>query len=176
MQLPGASPLTPAVANGATDDAAAAAWIASFAEGWAAPAGAREFCAHFAPILDPGIRLIAPQTPTTVGLEAFERDFAEPLFALIPDVRAKIGKWASFGPTIFIELTISGTLLRGRAVTWPACDRVELRDGRAIERESYFDPSPLLAALARSPRAWPAFGRLQLRRAIPRRTTPKEER
>lgn len=172
MQPLPASPTTQAGATDARQDAAA--WVAHFAEGWSAPAGARQFCAHFAPVLDPGIRLIAPQTPTTIGLEAFERDFAEPLFELIPDVRAHVDGWASCGPTIFINLTISGTLRRGRSVQWRAVDRVELRDGRAIERESHFDPSPLLAALARSPRAWPAFARLQLRRAVRRPTTPKE--
>ncbi len=174
MQPLSASSTTPAGATGAHEDAAAA-WVAHFAAGWSAPSSARQFCAHFAPVLDPGIRLIAPQTPTTVGLEAFERNFAEPLFELIPDVRARVDGWASSGQTIFIELTVSGTLRRGRPVRWRACDRIELRDGRAVERESYFDPSPLLAALARSPRAWPAVARLQLRRAGQRPTTPKEE-
>jgi len=31
----------------------------------------------------------------------------------------------------------------------------------AIERESYFDPGPLIAAIARTPRAWPKFARFQ---------------
>ena len=44
-----------------------------------------------------------------------------------------------------------------------ACDRVTLRDGVAIERESHADPTPLLVALARSPREWPGFLRTQAR-------------
>src|SRR5580704_12438745 len=108
MQPPPASSTTRADATDAREDAAAA-WVAHFAQGWSAPSGAHEFCAHFAPVLDPGVRLIAPQTPTTVGLEAFERYFAEPLFELIPDVRARVDGWACSGQTIFIELTISGT-------------------------------------------------------------------
>jgi hypothetical protein len=37
-----------------------------------------------------------------------------------------------------------------------------MRDGVAIERESYFDPAPLLNAVLRSPSAWPRFIRVQL--------------
>lgn len=33
----------------------------------------------------------------------------------------------------------------------------------AVERESYFDPAPLIAAVATTPRAWPRFLRLQAR-------------
>lgn len=32
-----------------------------------------------------------------------------------------------------------------------------------VERESYFDPSPLIAAVAMTPRAWPRFLRRQAR-------------
>jgi hypothetical protein len=164
--------------SAATDDARAVAarWVASFEEGWAAPASAAAFFAHFAPILDPGIRLVQPQMPATTGLEAFERDFVVPLFELMPDVRATVGNWASFGETIFIDLTITGTLRGGRRVSWHACDRVVLRDGRAVERESYFDPSPILAGLARSPRAWPAFARVRLGSALRAWKRPKETR
>jgi hypothetical protein len=163
-------------ASDATGDASAqaAVWVEHFAEGWAAPASAHEFCVHFAPLLAPDIRLVAPQMPTTVGLDAFERRFAEPLFELMPDVHATVQHWAAHGETIFIDLTIAGTLRGGRSLSWHACDRVVLRGRRAVERESYFDPSPLLAALARSPRAWPAFIRLQLRRVRPSPQRPKE--
>src|SRR5690348_14869283 len=169
---------TPPLPSAATDRARAAAadWVARFEEGWAAPANAAAFCAHFAPILDPAIRLLQPQMPATTGLDAFERDFVAPLFELMPDVHARIGNWASLGETIFIELTIAGTLRGGCGVSWHACDRVVLRDGLAVERESYFDPSPILAALARSPRAWPAFARMRLAPALRGQKRPKETR
>jgi ketosteroid isomerase-like protein len=171
----GSTDTTP-LPSAATDDARAAAadWVARFEEGWAAPASAAAFCAHFAPILDPEIRLRQPQMPATTGLDAFEHDFVAPLFELMPDVHATVGQWASLGETIFIELTIAGTVRGGRRVSWHACDRVVLRDGRAVERESYFDPSPILAALARSPRAWPAFARMRLGRALRGPKRPKE--
>jgi hypothetical protein len=51
------------------------------------------------------------------------------------------------------------------------CDRITLRDGRAVERVAHLDPLPLLAAVAKSPRAWPTFARTQLA-ALKRRRSP----
>ena len=42
------------------------------------------------------------------------------------------------------------------------CDRIQLRDGKAVERVAYLDPAPLLKAVAASPRVWPRFIRTQL--------------
>jgi hypothetical protein len=111
------------------------------------------------------VLLLGPQLPPLRGIEAFERRFVAPLFALMPDVRAEVGRAAIDGETIFAELTITGTLRGGRRVRLHACDRIELRDGLAIERETYFDPSPLLAALVLSPRSWPVFIGARLRAA-----------
>jgi ketosteroid isomerase-like protein len=149
-------PYSPIIA----EDSDAARWVAHFTEGWRAPRGPEAFAAHFRSHLAPDIRLIQPQLPTLVGHRAFEERFVAPLFALIPDVRAEVQRWAARGDTVFIELTLHGTL-GGRPVSWRVTDRVTLRDGVAIERESYFDPAPLIAAVARTPRAWPAFLRLQ---------------
>jgi ketosteroid isomerase-like protein len=113
-------------------------------------------------MLAPEIRLIQPQLPTLVGHQAFREQFVEPLFGLIPDLHGEVERWASRGDTLYIELTLRGTLGR-RPLSWRVCDRITLRDGLAIERESYFDPSPLLAAVAMAPRAWPLFLRLQAR-------------
>ena len=139
----------------------AEAWVAGFAEGWRAPAGAAGLVANFAPILSPDIRLIQPQVPTLVGMEAFRRGFAEPLFALIPDLHGRVRRWAARGDDVFIEVELEGTM-GGRPVRFVSCDRVTLRDGVAVEREAHMDPTPLLAAAARAPRAWPAFARVQL--------------
>jgi ketosteroid isomerase-like protein len=111
-------------------------------------------------MLAPEIRLIQPQLPTLVGHQAFREQFVEPLFGLIPDLHGEVERWASRGDTLYIELTLRGTLGR-RPLSWRVCDRITLRDGRAVERESYFDPSPLLAAVLRTPRAWPRFLRLR---------------
>jgi ketosteroid isomerase-like protein len=151
----------------ATDTAAdpqvqAEAWVQGFIEGWRAPAGPDEFYAHFRSMLAPDVRLIQPQLPTTVGHEAFKRGFVDPLFALIPDIRVEVEDWAVRGDTLLIAIALVGTL-GGRPLRWRAVDRVVLRDGLAIERESYFDPTPLLLAVATRPRAWPRFAAGQLR-------------
>jgi hypothetical protein len=140
---------------------AATAWVDAFAEGWRAPAGPEAFADHFEPWLDPQIRLIQPQTPLLVGHAAFREQFVRPLFALVPDLHGTVEGWASSGDTVYIELRLDGTVGRQR-VTMHTCDRVKLRDGVAIERVAYIDPTPLIAAIARTPRAWARFIRQQL--------------
>jgi hypothetical protein len=139
----------------------ASAWVDAFAEGWRAPAGPEAFADHFEPWLDPEIRLIQPQTPPIVGHAAFREQFVRPLFALVPDLHGTVEGWASTGDTVYIELRLEGTVGRQR-VTMHTCDRVELRDGVAIERVAYIDPTPFIAAIARTPSAWPRFIRQQL--------------
>jgi ketosteroid isomerase-like protein len=165
-----ASAATPVAEQRAQD------WAWGFTEGWSSPAGPQAFVEHFRPLLAEDIVLRQPQLPPTVGFEAFERDFVAPLFALFPDIRGEVKRWVSDGETLYIELTLRGTLVGGHALAWRVCDRVMLRDGVAIERESYFDPSPLLAAIVRSPRAWPAFIRLRAGRAINRIATTRRTR
>src|SRR5689334_1277438 len=108
-------------------------WLGQFRDGWAAGAGAEAFIAHFRPLLAEDVLLIGPQLPPLRGLEAFEDRFVRPLFALMPDVRAEVAGHAIRGETIFADLTITGTLRGGRRVRLRACDRIELRDGLAVE-------------------------------------------
>jgi ketosteroid isomerase-like protein len=106
--------------------------------------------------------MIQPQLPTAVGKAAFREAF-RPAFELIPDLHATVRDWAAEGDTAFIEFTLEGTL-GGRTVKAPAVDRFTLRDGLVAERVAYFDPAPMLKAVATSPRAWPKFLRLQASR------------
>jgi ketosteroid isomerase-like protein len=142
-------------------------WVAGFAAGWAEPTDADSFCDHFDAFLADEIRLVQPQLPTTVGKQAFREQFARPLFEVLDDVRGTVESWAASGDVVFIELTI-----RGRVGSRPAelrtVDRVVLRDGLAVERVAYTDPLSLLGAVARSPRAWPRFARIQLSRLVRR--------
>jgi len=138
-------------------------WVAEFAEGWGARRGPDAFVAHFRDLLADDVRLIQPQLPTVDGFAAFERQFVRPLFELIPDLYGEVERWAAREDTLYIELTLRGTLGR-RALAWRACDRIALRDGIAVERESYYDPTPLLGALARTPSSWPRFARLRAAR------------
>jgi hypothetical protein len=144
-------------------------WVEGFAEGWRRPGGPDAFAAHFRRLLAPEIRLIQPQLPTLVGHEAFEQGFVKPLFALIPDLHGEVERWGSRGDSLYIELILRGTL-GGRPLSWRVCDRLTLREGLAVERESYFDPSPILRALALGPRAWPRFLRVQARAVLTNRS------
>jgi ketosteroid isomerase-like protein len=142
-------------------EGAAQAWATGFTAGWRAPSSPEAFAAHFREMLAPEIRLIQPLLPTVVGHRAFEERFVRPLFGLIPDLYGDVERWAARGDTLYIEMTLHGTL-GGRALSWRVCDRVTLRDGVAVERESYFDPAPLIAAIARSPRSWPRALRMRV--------------
>src|SRR5215207_8820764 len=148
------SSITPA----ASGTEAAQAWVWAFAAGWRAPASAEAFADHFKPWFDPHIRLIQPQLPTLVGHLAFWERFARPLFALIPDLDGQVERFAIGADCAYIELTLRGTL-GGRPIAWRVCDRATLRDGLVVERDSYFDPTPLLRAILTRPRAWPALAR-----------------
>jgi hypothetical protein len=141
-------------------------WVEDFTRGWRAPGGAQAFASHFREMLAEDVRLIQPQLPAIVGRRAFEEEFVRPLFAIMPDVRGEVERWAARGDELFIEMTLHGTL-GGRRLSWRVCDRVTLRDGVAVERESYFDSLPLLVAVVRTPRSWPRYLRVQARRVIP---------
>ncbi len=151
--------------SGTVETGTAAEWVEAFAEGWSAPADADSFCDHFDPYLSDRIRLVAPQMPETVGKEAFRDEFARPLFELLSEIRGTVGSWASTpdadGEVVLIELTLRAKV-GGRPVTLHTVDKITLRDGLAVERIATLDPLELLAAVARSPRAWPRFARIQL--------------
>jgi ketosteroid isomerase-like protein len=137
-------------------------WVRMFAEGWAAPKDSDSFCDHFDPWLDPQVRLIQPGLRTVTGRSAFREKFARPLFDVIPDLHGTVEGWSANGDRIYIELRLQGTVGR-RAFEMRTCDRIMLRDGKAVERVAYLDPAPLLKAVALSPRSWPRFARTQLR-------------
>jgi ketosteroid isomerase-like protein len=141
---------------------AAEAWVAVFAEGWANPVDTDTFCDHFDPWLDDDVRMVQPSLRPTVGRRAFREQFARPLFTLVPDLRGTVVGWAASGDLVYIELRLEGTVGR-RPFTMHTCDRIQLRDGKAVERVAYLDPAPLLKAVAVSPRTWPRFIRTQLR-------------
>ena len=155
----------------APDRQAAQAWVLALAHGWLAPANADAFADHFQPWFDPNSRLRQPLLPTLVGHQAFRERFARPLFALIPDLDGQVERFAIGADCAYIELTLRGTL-GGRPIAWRVCDRASLRDGQVVERESYFDPLPLLRAILTRPRAWPALARAPIRQR-PRRAASR---
>jgi len=107
--------------------------------------------------------LSAPMVPTTQGLEAGKRAFAD-LFELIPDMTAEVHRWGATTDGVLIEFTVHGTV-SGSPVSWESVDRFVLdADGLATERFTYFDSLPLVLTLARRPRAWLPFARSRLAR------------
>jgi hypothetical protein len=140
-----------------TDESTAADFARRFGEFWAAPSPER-----LETVLAPQVRLVAPMTPTTHTLEEGKRTFAE-LLELIHDLTAEVHRWGATADGVLIEFTLSGST-GGRPISWHAVDRFVLdEDGLATERISYFDSAPIALTLARRPRAWPDFARVQLR-------------
>lgn len=167
---------TTAVPSGAAEQAGAPSlpshpltaeqWVERFELGWQTTTGAHAFTEHFRSLLSADVHLLGPQLPPLRGFDAFEQSFVKPMFSLIPDIRAEVERWvasdnAASDATIYIEVTMRGTI-GGHPLSFRACDRLTLRDGIATERESYFDPLPLLLGVLRSPSAWPRFMSLQL--------------
>jgi ketosteroid isomerase-like protein len=148
--------------NGTATKAEAETWVEMFAEGWANPVDTDTFCDHFDPWFQPEVRMIQPSVRPVVGKKAFREEFARPLFELVPDLHGNVENWASSGDVVYIELRLEGTI-GGRPFTMHTCDRITLRDGKAVERFAYLDPAPLIKAVARSPRSWPKFVKTQLR-------------
>lgn len=139
------------------DHDAAADFVRRFAEFWRAPRPER-----LDTVLAPDARLHAPLTPTTDGLEAGRRAFAN-LFELIDDMRADVHRWGATHDGVLIEFTVSGRAA-GTPVSWESVDRFVLNeDGLAEERFTYFDSLPLVLAVARRPAAWPGFVRSRLK-------------
>jgi SnoaL-like domain len=137
--------------------ALAADFAARFAEYWSAPTPER-----LDMVLADRVRLLAPMVPATDTLEEGRRAFAA-LFALIPDLKGEVHRWGATADGVLIEFTLSGTT-GGAPISWHAVDRFVLGDdGLATERVSYFDSAPIALAVARRPRAWPAFARSRLR-------------
>jgi SnoaL-like domain len=139
-----------------TEEAAelrAADFVRRFAEFWTSPSPDR-----LAMLLADDVRLVAPMTPVTDTLADGERAFSA-IFDLIPDLTAEVHGWGATDSGVLIDFTLSGSA-GGAPISWRAVDRIEIReDGLATERVSYFDSLPLIAAVARRPRAWPAFVR-----------------
>jgi SnoaL-like domain len=137
----------------------AADFVRRFAEFWSAPAADR-----LAILLADEVRLVAPMTPVTHTLADGEKAFAA-IFRLIPDLTAEVHGWGATESGVLIDFTLSGSA-GGAPISWRAVDRIAIReDGLASERVSHFDSLPLILAIARRPRVWPAFLGSRLRKA-----------
>jgi len=135
-----------------TTKVSAAEFVEFFAAGWQLGASdADGFFRHFGPRMHPDTVLIQPVAPPARGAGALHELF-EPLFKAVPDLHGELKRWGETADGVFIELTLRGHLGR-RPLEWTVVDRIILEDGLIRERRSYFDPAPLLKAVALHPRA-----------------------
>jgi len=140
----------------------AAEFVEGFRRFWSAPS-----LDGFAALLAPNVMLVQPLAPAMRGLDDVRRQFGR-IFAWLPDLRAEVDRWSGAGNIVFIEFRLRATI-GGHPFEWPVVDRFVLRDdGMAVERVSYFDPLPLLAAAARPP-GWRQLWRSGVATALLRR-------
>ena len=115
----------------------AAEFVEGFRRYWAAPS-----LDGLSALLAPDVTLVQPLAPRMRGLDEVRRQFGRDLrLAPRPPRRGR-------------EFRLRATI-GGRPFEWPVVDRFLLRDdGLAVERVTYFDPLPLLAAAASRPSGW----------------------
>ncbi|WP_101951686.1 nuclear transport factor 2 family protein [Mycobacterium sp. 3519A] len=136
----------------AASTASTAEFVEFFAVGWKLGAGdADGFFRHFGPRMHPDTELIQPIAPPARGPNAL-RELFGPLFKAVPDLTGELNRSGETADGVFIELTLRGHL-GGKPVEWTVIDRIILQDNLIRERRSYFDPMPLLKAVALRPRA-----------------------
>ena len=143
-----------------TDQTPAADFVRRFAEVWADPDPER-----LNGLVHSDVHFIQPlEAPIHGHREAGE--LWRRLFAIIPDARGELLSWAERDGVVFIELQISGTL-GGRPLEWVTLDRIRLEHGRVRQRVAYFDPLPIIGAVARRPGALRDWLRANAGRLLP---------
>jgi hypothetical protein len=141
----------------ATASSEAAAFVERFGSVWARPTPER-----LNGLLHPDVRLVQPLEPELRGQAATTAMWRR-TFGLMPDLSGEVLRWAERDGFLVIEIRLHGTLA-GRRVEWVSSDHIRLEDGLVRERIAHFDPLPLMAAVARNPRAWPLFARSRFSR------------
>ena len=122
-------------------------FVAAFADFWRRPAPER-----MPEILHADIVLLQPLAAPMLGIEAAQAEFRR-LWHFLPDLQAKVDRWRGEGELLFVEFRLCAHMA-GEYVEWPVIDRFLLRDGKAVERVTYFDPLPVLLKVLRHPSIW----------------------
>jgi len=121
-------------------------FVATFTDFWRHPSPER-----LPELLDDDVVLIQPLAPRTTGIADAQRQFTR-FCRCLPHLHARVDRWSGDDDLIFIEFTLHARFGRDR-LEWPTVNRLALRDGRAIERATYFDPLVVLPTLLRHPSA-----------------------
>lgn len=119
-------------------------FVTKFAEFWNQPSPRR-----LPELLHPDVVLVQPLAPRIVGIEAAQAQFHR-FLSCLPGMRADVDNWSGEKDIVFIEFRLRADLGRDK-LEWPNVNRLRLRDGKGIERVTYFDPLAVLPTLLRHP-------------------------
>lgn len=122
-------------------------FVAKFADFWSNPSPQR-----LPELLHPGVVLLQPLAAPMVGIHAAQSEF-ERIWCCLPDLRGRVDRWCGDGDLVFIEFRLHARV-GSTVIEWPNVNRLALRDGKAIERVTYFDPLAILPTLLRHPSIW----------------------
>lgn len=126
--------------------ASAETFVSTFTDFWRRPSPQR-----LPELLHDDVVLIQPLAPRTAGIAEAQRQFTRFCHCL-PDLHARVDRWAGESDLLFIEFTLFARFGRDR-LEWPTVNRLILRDGKAVERATYFDPLVVLPTFLRHPSA-----------------------
>lgn len=138
-----------------TTEAEAAEFVGRFERFWATPDPDL-----LGELLHPDAHLKQPFRPEMHSCAAYADELRR-LLRLCPDLAGDLLWWSAVHDGVVIEHTLSGTIA-GKRFSLEVLDRITLRDGKVVERLAYFDPSPLIVAIATRPTAWLRYLRIQL--------------
>jgi ketosteroid isomerase-like protein len=122
-------------------------FVTKFADFWDDPSPQR-----LPELLHPNVVLVQPLARPMIGTKAAQAEFQRFLCCL-PDLRGRVDRWCGDDDLVFIEFRLHARIGR-KDIDWPNVNRLVLRDGKAIERVTYFDPLAILPTLLRHPSIW----------------------
>ena len=102
-------------------------------------------------LLREDVTLIQPLSPTLTGKKHARQAFRRILFRF-PGMRGEINGGLGEDTQVMIDWTMIVPIGR-HEIRLPVIDKVTLEDERVKLRVAYFDPTPLIGPLLRSPRA-----------------------
>ena len=130
--------------NDTTAKSSAEVFVAAFTDFWVSP------CPQRLPeLLNDDVRLIQPLAPPTTGILAAQRHF-ERFCRRLPGLPADVDSCCGDGDLVFNEFTLHARLGRDK-LHCPNVNRLILRDSKAAERATYFDPLAVIPTLLRHP-------------------------
>ena len=87
-----------------------------------------------------------------IGIRAAQSEFQR-IWCCLPGLNAQVDHWCGDGELVFIEFRLCARI-GSTVIEWPTVNRLVLRDGKAIERVTYFDSLAILSMLLRHPSIW----------------------